>query len=147
MKVEQPGGQHGLGQKTHQRQQKRRHPRQKTRHGQAVGLEVGGLAEEQQDDGDADQERTEREQPDAAIGQPPTQPQVGQFVVGAGQKLGLSVGAGAVFHHAGPVDDAGQPARHSANHAGHGREQKHGGHRQLDAVGDGRGVKGEGHGA
>jgi hypothetical protein len=59
---------------------------------------------------------------------------------------GLGFAPRSFFHHPRAVDDAGQSPRHHADHAGHRREQKHRRHRQLNAMGDGRGIKRKRHG-
>ena len=102
-----------------------------------MAAKVGGLSQKQQDDGHPNQKPAQREQANAAIGHAPTGAQVTQLQHGALQKIGLIGVAGPVFHHTGAVDDARQAPRHRANHAGHGGQQEHRGHGQLDAVGDG----------
>ena len=52
-----------------------------------------------------------------------------------------------LLYHPRAVDDAGQPPGNGGNHAGHGGQQEHRRHRQLNAMGDGvRIQRNKGHG-
>jgi hypothetical protein len=57
-----------------------------------------------------------------------------------------SAGPRLVLHDARTVDDAREAPGHRRDHAGDGREQEHGRDGELDAMGDGVGVKDGWHG-
>ena len=135
-----PGRNPGLHQKTHQRGKKTNYAGQEAGKRQAQALVIQRFAQKQDDDGQANADRAQRQQSNAAIGQQPPGTQIHQLAPVRRCLLAIALRLQPPLDGPRPVHDARQPARDRANHAGHGGEQENRGDGELNSVGDGVGV-------